>query len=283
MGKILGFLLGTVIPFGLQEETPAEFKRRIALLIESLADPDVEVRESVLGQLRRIGPDIESILRANMDHSDSEVACRCRDLVREIEATWYLGRWRIWGKVRHVESQQPDPKYNFILVDVGSKEKFKPGERFTILRGDWSKEGSVKGFCRLATAEFEPCVVLGETCAKLKVIEGRASDVQVGDRVATPRDADLVVPNLRAAGDAKPALWLSGKIALVDERRGVATDVRRRDGAMPGDRLNVMRQAKKIGTLVVTDVQEWGSWAKPDGDTKLEDFKKGDAVERATK
>ena len=72
----------------------------------------------------------------------------------------------------------------------------------------------------------------------------------------------------------------SGRIALVDTKgRRIATDVRRRDGIIPGDRLKVTRQGQKIGVLVVADVQVWGSWVIPERDGSIDEFQKGDVVE----
>jgi hypothetical protein len=78
--------------------------------------------------------------------------------------------------------------------------------------------------------------------------------------------------------------WIfAGKIAPVDHRgRRIAIDVRQRDGAKAGDRLQVARQGEKIGVVVITEVQVWGSWAKPEKDTPTEAFQKNDVVERLT-
>ncbi len=74
---------------------------------------------------------------------------------------------------------------------------------------------------------------------------------------------------------------VSGKVALVDDKPPgrVATDLRERDGIKPGHKLEIRRLGQRIGTLIVTDVQQWGSWAKPEGETKLDGIQKGDFVE----
>jgi hypothetical protein len=73
---------------------------------------------------------------------------------------------------------------------------------------------------------------------------------------------------------------LTGKVALSDEKRGVlAIDLRQRDGVKPGNRCEVRRLGQKIGTVLITEVQNWGSWARPDGDLKIEQIMKGDFVE----
>jgi len=73
---------------------------------------------------------------------------------------------------------------------------------------------------------------------------------------------------------------MGGKIALADEKGGrLAIDLRQRDGVKPGMHCEVRRLGQKIGTLLITDVQVWGSWAKPDGDLKIDQIQKGDFVE----
>jgi hypothetical protein len=73
----------------------------------------------------------------------------------------------------------------------------------------------------------------------------------------------------------------SGKVALVDTpAKRLAIDARSRDGAKAGDRLQVTREGKKVGVLVIAEVNKWGSWAKPEGDTPIDAFQKGDLYER---
>jgi hypothetical protein len=73
---------------------------------------------------------------------------------------------------------------------------------------------------------------------------------------------------------------LTGKVALSDEKRGVlAIDLRQRDGIKPGDHCEVRRLGQKLGTIVITEVQNWGSWARPEGDLKIDQLLKGDFVE----
>lgn len=76
---------------------------------------------------------------------------------------------------------------------------------------------------------------------------------------------------------------LTGKVALSDEKRNaLAIDLRQRDGIKPGDHCEVRRLGQKIGTILVTDVQNWGSWARPEGDLKIDQVMKGDFVELIT-
>ncbi|HLY74774.1 MAG TPA: hypothetical protein VKU80_11710, partial [Planctomycetota bacterium] len=73
---------------------------------------------------------------------------------------------------------------------------------------------------------------------------------------------------------------LTGKVALSDEKRGVlAIDLRQRDGIKPGCHCEVRRLGQKMGTILVTEVQNWGSWARPEGDLKIDQIMKGDIVE----
>ena len=73
---------------------------------------------------------------------------------------------------------------------------------------------------------------------------------------------------------------LAGTVALSDEKRNMlAVNLRQRDGMKPGMRCEVRRLGQKIGTIMVTEVLTWGSWAKPEGDLKLDQIMKGDFVE----
>jgi hypothetical protein len=74
---------------------------------------------------------------------------------------------------------------------------------------------------------------------------------------------------------------LKGKVALSDPKRNaIAVDLRARDQAKAGDRLEVMREGRRVGVLVISEVQVWGSWAKPEADTSIDDIQKNDTVER---
>lgn len=73
---------------------------------------------------------------------------------------------------------------------------------------------------------------------------------------------------------------LAGKVALADVKRGfLAVDLRGRDGIKIGTHCEVRRLGQKIGVIVITDVQAWGSWAKPEGDLNIDQVQKGDFVE----
>jgi hypothetical protein len=72
---------------------------------------------------------------------------------------------------------------------------------------------------------------------------------------------------------------LSGKVSFSNAQKNlVAIDLRARDGVKVGQRFEVHRLGKKIGVIQVTDVAQWGSWAKPEGDTKYEDLQRYDIV-----
>lgn len=86
---------------------------------------------------------------------------------------------------------------------------------------------------------------------------------EVGDEIYT-RELDKV---------------LSGKISFSNAQKNLlAIDLRARDGVKVGQTFEVHRLGKKIGLLKVTDVQQWGSWAAPEGDTQFGDLTKGDIV-----
>jgi hypothetical protein len=73
---------------------------------------------------------------------------------------------------------------------------------------------------------------------------------------------------------------LAGKVALSDDKGGrLAIDLRQRDGLKPGMHCEVRRLGQKLGTILVTEVQNWGSWARPEGDLRIDQIQKGDFVE----
>lgn len=107
-----------------------------------------------------------------------------------------------------------------------------------------------------------------------------AKEFSVGNLIgAAPKPEDVPVPNDQVF-TREFRKTIAGKVALVDNSRGqVATDLRQRDGIHPGQHLEIRRLGQKIGNLSVTDVQAWGSWAKPEGELTLDKIQKGDFVE----
>ena len=72
---------------------------------------------------------------------------------------------------------------------------------------------------------------------------------------------------------------LRGRIAFLDTpRERCAVDVRLRDGVVAGRRFRVIRGGQEIGRVVIMEVQQWGSWAAPEGDTPFEELRKDDIV-----
>lgn len=111
------------------------------------------------------------------------------------------------------------------------------------------------------------------------------------DRVQKDHCVAAVIDNtMEIAPDTNDQVYLkelnkslTGKIALSDEKRNaLAIDLRQRDGIKPGDHCEVRRLGQKIGTILITDVQNWGSWARPEGDLKIDQVMKGDFVELIT-
>lgn len=73
---------------------------------------------------------------------------------------------------------------------------------------------------------------------------------------------------------------LTGKVSFLNVKEGtLAVDLRPRDGIKAGQRYEVRRAGAAVGSILITEVQSWGSWAKPDGTTKYEDIQKGDFVQ----
>jgi hypothetical protein len=73
---------------------------------------------------------------------------------------------------------------------------------------------------------------------------------------------------------------LTGKVSFLNPKDStIAIDLRPRDGIKTGQRYEVRRAGARVGTVLVSEVHNWGSWAKPDADTKFEDIQKGDFVQ----
>jgi hypothetical protein len=253
------------------------------------------------------------------------------------------------GRVRLVE-----PKFNFVLVELGRRRNLELGQRFEIMRQENEKgKPDDPRSVRIGSALFEKYIGAEMLTCKLKVVEGFASDMKVEDEAVailptiTPPDPPTLVAcnglykitgtsragfivNFGQAdgakqtdllfiykdGAAKGKLRLdtvtrefsvgsflplaagakppevgdqiftreltkspTGTVARVDEKTGlVAIDLHARHGMKPGQKIEVRRQGQKVGSLMVTEVQAWGSWTKPEGDTKIEGLRKGDFV-----
>src|SRR6185436_14789271 len=112
------------------------------------------------------------------------------------------------------------------------------------------------------------------------LMTGREEDSKNPSCPAEPeaKKAPPPMPNPPGMGIEFPR-FTPGRIALVDPGSSrLAIDLRQRDGARPGMRLEVRRQGQRLGTILITEVCPWGSWAKPDGDLKVEQLQKGDVV-----
>jgi hypothetical protein len=78
---------------------------------------------------------------------------------------------------------------------------------------------------------------------------------------------------------SEPNKQLSGKVAYLDSKTQlVAVDLRQHDGVKIGQRFGVHRLGKQVGTLEITEIHPWGSWAKCDGETKHDEIQRGDII-----
>ena len=93
-----------------------------------------------------------------------------------------------------------------------------------------------------------------------------------GSQVAPPDEEDEIYTR-------EPRKIVFGKVALVDKIKGIAVDVNKRHGARSGQRFQVRREGKMVGTIALTNVQTWGSWARLESGTRITDIQKGDIVE----
>ena len=247
---------------GCQDAPVPNPNERAVALLESLGDANPEVRERSLVELRNIVSAIKPLLQDNVRNSDPEIAARCRDLLAETERLQHVFK----ARVIHT-----DARFNFILADLAAKPGLAPGAPFEIYRVQIGKEP-----LRLGSAEFEKHLGAERLISKLRMTKGSAADVRPDDIVMPPIETAAKPPELPAA---KPAVALPGRIARVDAlKERVAVDLRPQDGIKAGDRLKVTREGKNIGTIVVSELQAWGSWATPLPGTPIEEFQKGDTV-----
>ena len=93
-----------------------------------------------------------------------------------------------------------------------------------------------------------------------------------GSQVAPPTEEDDIYTR-------EPRKIVFGKVAMVDRIKGIAVDVNKRTGARAGQRFQVRRKGKIVGTIVLINVQTWGSWARVESGTRIMDIQKGDVVE----
>ena len=93
-----------------------------------------------------------------------------------------------------------------------------------------------------------------------------------GSDVAAPTEDDELYTR-------EPGKIVFGKVVMVDSDRGIAVDVNKRHGARPGQRYHVRRDGKTVGSIVLTSVQSWGSWARTESGTRIKDVQKRDIVE----
>ena len=118
------------------------------------------------------------------------------------------------------------------------------------------KDGNLKARLRLDTVE--------KTFSVANVIDG--------SMIAKPVEDDQVYTR-------ELNKELVGKVAGVDEKLGVAVDVRKREGARVGQRFQVRRQGRNVGVVVLYNIQAWGAWARIAPGTRLKDIKPGDFAE----
>jgi hypothetical protein len=132
-------------------------------LIEDLGDEDPEVRALAMAELRRLGPRAEGALRENLGRPDAEIAARCAELLRKPPSL--DARARVITRVQYV-----DPVLAFVVIGAGRAEGVV-GLRFEILHGTrW-----------VASAEFEKFLGNGANISKLRIVAGRAVDIELDD------------------------------------------------------------------------------------------------------
>jgi hypothetical protein len=263
-------LLCLSLPSLPQDSPGSKDDANAAILIVALGDPDPGQRAQAQEALRRLGRRVEPMLRGSLNHTDAEIAARCKALLVDLEPKAeriFKGR---------VLDRTPD---HLILANIPRHPDLAPGRSFEVFRDPGNGE-----LVSIARAQFERSIGTGRV-SLLRVVEGNSLEVGLDDIVVAKFTVNVSDTNKNAAKEAsaptpdrKPPKRVSGTIILLD-RGLLATDLRERDGLLPGDRLEVLRGGKNVGTLIVGSVQNWGAWARPDGVTTLGDLRRSDAVQ----
>lgn len=163
-----------------------------------LQDPQDDVKkenERLKQQLEQLNKECDRLQRS-VEESAQEIV-RLRAMIKQIQSTPVATEQpresnprnpvgpvgpdaKLVGKVMAV-----DPKFNFVLVNLGDLDGVKPGYRFEIVRRD--DKGTLR---RIAVAEFDKFIGESKAQSKLKVVEGAAGDIKFEDEAIAFRNMD---------------------------------------------------------------------------------------------
>jgi hypothetical protein len=88
-----------------------------------------------------------------------------------------------------------DPKFNFVIINLGAIDGVQAGYRFEIVRYDANNQMK-----RIAVAEFDKFIGESQAQSKLKIVEGSAGDIKYEDEAIAFRRADVKKPEQPVKG-----------------------------------------------------------------------------------
>lgn len=94
----------------------------------------------------------------------------------------------------NVRIEYVDAKMNFVVAGAGRKLGILPGYRFEIMREVHSEGQPVSRMDKIGAGEFEKYMGSDEGMSKLKIVEGKSSDMRVGDRAVAYRKLQALPP-----------------------------------------------------------------------------------------
>jgi hypothetical protein len=154
------------------------------------------------------------------------------------------------GKVLDV-----NPEFNFIVLNLGEVDGVRPGFRFEVIRKD--REGKMS---RVAVCEFEKFIGQSKAQSKLKITEGHAKDVKVGDEAFAFRKIKVERPD---GGGAVKAPAAAKKHTITGASEGTFwINFGSKDGARQTDTVFVYRDNKLMAKLRLETVDKDWSAAK---------------------
>jgi hypothetical protein len=252
----------------------------------SAQDPQEDLKkenERLKQQLETLNKECDRLQRA-VEESAQEIV-RLRAMIKQIQSQPVVEKPReadpqnptlpvgpakpIVGKVMAV-----DPKFNFVLVNLGELDGVKPGYRFEIVRRD--DKGAMR---RIAVAEFDKFIGESKAQSKLKVVEGIAGDIKFEDEALAFRNMDPAKTDLPTP--KQPEQPTTGPKKFVIKGFNGETlwlNYGTQDGAKQTDVVYVYRENRLRAKLRLEQVDKDWSAAKIIDGSKIGEVNMGDEI-----
>ncbi len=146
-----------------------------------------------------------------------------------------------------------DGKMGFVVIDKGKSDGLAAGYRFEIIRTVYEGSSAVPRHEKLGVGEFEKFMGSEEGMSKVKILEGKASDMRMGDEAVAIRKLAEVpaAPPEAAPSSAKPGVFkITGPAG-----NGFALNYGSSDGARQTDVVYVYKDGLLKARLRLDTVQ----------------------------